>query len=85
MREITARAGREIHIGKRGENNAVCVVFDISDWQALYGAGNVQLIHQRNGDKIPYPCPVEVSGDAALWVITKTDVANPGVGRAELQ
>lgn len=85
MREITAKAGQELFIGKRGENNAVCVVFDISEWRALYGAGNVQLIHQRNGDKIPYPCVVEVSGGAALWTITKTDVGNPGVGRAELQ
>lgn len=85
MREIIAKAGQEICIGKRGENNAVCVVFDVSDWRAVYGAGNVQLIHQRNGDKTPYPCPVEVSGGAALWTITKTDVGNPGIGRAELQ
>ena len=85
MREITARAGQELAIGKRGENKAACVVFDISDWRAMYGAGTVQLIHQRNGDKIPYPCVVEMSGGAALWTITNTDVANPGVGRAELQ
>ena len=49
MREIIAGNG-EIVLGKRGEKNAVCVVFDITEWISEYGVGNVHLIYQRNGD-----------------------------------
>ena len=32
--------GCEIPIGRRGENCAVCVVFDVSKWVAIYGDGS---------------------------------------------
>lgn len=85
MREITARFGQVIELGKRGENLAACVVFDISDWKETYGEGTVQLIHQRNGDKHPYPCVVEADGDTVRWAVCAADTAVAGGGYAELQ
>lgn len=85
MREILAREAQENDLGKRGENLARCVVFDISAWQKEYGEGFVQLIHQRNGDNVPYPCAVTVDGGKAYWNVTSADVDVAGRGHCELQ
>ena len=85
MREIYAKEGAELLLGKRGENNAACVVFDISAWRSLHGYGVVTLLCQRNGDKTPYPCVVEASMTSARWIITNTETDKPGTGRVELQ
>lgn len=85
MREVYAIPGMKIFLGRCGENMASCVVFDISEWQTTYGEGTVQLIHQRNGDKTPYPCVIEQNSNVVTWCITDSDVAVAGRGRAELQ
>lgn len=85
MRKIYAKDGQMIDLGKRGENLALCVWFDIKGWDRIYGPGEVHLLHQRNGDVAPYPCVVEVLDTFVLWTITETDRAVPGIGRAELQ
>lgn len=84
MREIFAKSN-EIVLGKRGEKNAVCVMFSITDWLRDYGEGDITLIHQRNGDTYPYPCVIEREGDVIRWVITATETAKAGRGKAELQ
>lgn len=84
MREVQARLGEDIQLGRRGENLAVCVTFDVGDWAGAT-AGTVQLIHQRNGDDHPYPCAITVEGGVATWIIHEADVAVAGRGRAELQ
>lgn len=84
MREVQARLGEDIQLGRRGENLAVCVTFDVGDWPGAT-AGTVHLLHQRNGDDHPYPCAITVEGGVATWVITAADVAVAGRGRAELQ
>lgn len=84
MREVQARLGEDIQLGRRGENLAVCVTFDVSDWPGAT-SGTVQLIHQRNGDDHPYPCAITVEGGVATWVVTEADVDVAGRGRMELQ
>lgn len=85
MNEILVKSGVEIDLGKRGEHLARCIVFDISGWQKTYGEGSVHLLHQRNGDKAPYPCVVETDGPYVRWLLSETDVDVAGRGRAELQ
>lgn len=85
MNEILVKSGVEIDLGKRGEHLARCIVFDISGWQKTYGDGSVHLLHQRNGDKAPYPCVVETDGTFVRWLLSETDVDVAGRGRAELQ
>lgn len=85
MREVIARIGEKIPLGRRGENMATCVLFDISEWQNTFGEGTVQLIHQRNGDTAPYPSEVEQIGSSVRWCITGSDVDVAGAGIAELQ
>ncbi len=85
MEKIYAVEGSRISLGRRDENLARCILFDISRWEALYGEGTVQLIHQRCGDEYPYPCAITVEDGKVEWEIGVADVALVGVGRAELQ
>lgn len=65
-------------LGYQGENNCRQIVFDISDWQTQYGAGTVQLAHQRGGDDAPYPVSVTGEGNKAIWTVQSADVAVAG-------
>lgn len=85
MKEVCAEQRKVVVLGRQGEHLARCVVFDIGDWQAVYGAGTVQLLAQRSGDETPYPCPVSVEGGAVRWAVRDRDAARPGHGRLELQ
>lgn len=85
MIEIIAKEGQDLDLGKRGENLARRVTFDIGGWIKTFGEGEVHLLHQRNGDKTPYPCVVEVEKTKAYWPVTNTDVAMAGRGHAEIQ
>ena len=87
MRTIKRAAdfGCEIPIGRRGENCAVCVVFDVSKWVAIYGDGNAELLHRRPGDAAPYPCVLTRDGDTVTWTITSADTDVVGYGEAELR
>lgn len=85
MHEVRASTGRIVVLGRREENLARVVIFDISEWRQLYGEGNVQLLHQRCQDPTPYPCAITVEGRIVRWVIGAADVDVPGEGKAELQ
>lgn len=85
MNEIRASSGRIVVLGRRKENQARCVTFDILEWQKMYGEGTVQLLAQRYQDATPYPVAVTVKNGIVRWVIKEADVAVPGEGRAELQ
>nr|DAJ18271.1 MAG TPA: Nucleoid-associated protein [Siphoviridae sp. ctIkM22] len=84
MVDIYAHFGGSLAIGRRGENEARRVVFDLSAWRRHYGEGTVQLLHQRAGDESPYPCALTVEGDTAYWLIRAADVDKPGWGEAQL-
>lgn len=84
MVDIYAHFGGSLAIGRRGENEARRVVFDLSAWRRHYGEGTVQLLHQRAGDESPYPCALTVEDDTAYWLIRAADVNKPGWGEAQL-
>lgn len=84
MREVKVKSSSEIQLGRRGENLATRVIFNVGDWLSE-PSGSVQLIHQRPGDEQPYPCAITADGDTVIWDILSADVAIPGRGRAELQ
>ena len=84
MVDIYAHPGESLAIGRRGENDARRVVFDLAAWRRDYGEGTVQLLHQRAGDESPYPCALTVEGDTAYWLIRAADVSKAGWGSAQL-
>ena len=64
-----AYALEEIKLGRRGENQARKVVFDVlGKWRDGYGEGVASLIVQRNGDAQPYPVTVTEEDGALVWL-----------------
>lgn len=73
-------------LGRQGENLARQVVFDLSAWEAEYGPGTVELIHQRPVDTSPYPVAVRREDTFVLWDLTSADTAVAGsYGHCELR
>lgn len=84
MIKTYAHPGSIITLGRRGENNARQVAFDLSAWSTIYGAGTAQLIAQRAGDASPYPVSIEQTETAAVWTVNSADTAVVGDGKVEL-
>ena len=81
-----AYALEEIKLGRRGENQARKVVFDVlGKWREGYGEGVASLIVQRNGDAEPYPVTVTEEDGALVWLVSSVDTAVAGEGAAELR
>lgn len=76
----------EIKLGRRGENQARKVVFDVlGKWREGYGEGVASLIVQRNGDAQPYPVTLTEEDGALVWLVSSVDTAVAGDGAAELR
>lgn len=81
-----AYALEEIKLGRRGENQARKVIFDVlGKWREGYGEGVASLIVQRNGDAQPYPVTVTEEDGALVWLVSSVDTAVAGEGAAELR
>lgn len=81
-----AYALEEIKLGRRGENQARKVVFDVlRKWREGYGEGVASLIVQRNGDAQPYPVTLTEEDGVLVWLVSSTDTAVAGEGAAELR
>lgn len=81
-----AYALEEIKLGRRGENQARKVVFDVlGKWREGYGKGVASLIVQRNGDAQPYPVTLMEEDGALVWLVSSADTAVAGEGAAELR
>lgn len=86
MQEVKVKHSDDIiQLGRQGENLARRILFDLTNWQALYGEGVVELIYQRPGEYSVYPVAITKDGPAAIWEITDTDTTRPGVGHCELR
>lgn len=81
-----AYALEEIKLGRRGENQARKVVFDVlRKWREGYGEGVASLIVQRNGDAQPYPVTLTEEDGVLVWLVSSVDTAVAGEGAAELR
>ena len=84
MRQINASTIKPIFLGFQGENDALCVRFDVSGWADTYGTGTFSLMNLRPTETVGYPCTVTVDGNIATWVVQTADVALEGYGRCQL-
>ena len=84
MLDVTMLCG-QMCIGKQGENLARIVYFsEFEEWKNTFGEGRCELLHQRNGDAIPYPVVLDVEDGKVCWKITNADTAVVGEGKCEL-
>ena len=59
--------------------------FDFSKWIEEYGEGALVILHQRNGDDIPYEVNnVTIEDGIATWTFDEADSAIPGFGKCSL-
>ena len=73
-----------IPIGRLGEKESTMVIFDISDWNTIYGDGIFSLMCQRNGESDPYIAVIEQTETEVHWVVKDVDVGIKGYGKCEL-
>ena len=86
MKIIDANSSTVLALGRCGENLARQVVFDIKDFEYLYGVGTVEILYQRPNDAQPYPLVVQRDGTSITWNVTSTDTATPSeFGKCELR
>lgn len=79
--------GRDIPIGRKGENLARTVDFSdiIAEIKNDYGdGGKVVVLVKRPGEDEPYPAASVDDSDGLTWQPTETDTAIAGRGRAEV-
>ena len=84
--EVHAVQEEPILLGRQGEHLARRILFDISEWEAVFGPGTVRLLHQRQGDPYPYPAAVTQEPGRVLWDVKAWDTRYPcQYGKAELR
>lgn len=84
MLQIQAKENKCIDLGRRGEDSAREILFDISGWAEMYGQGEAQLIAKRERDLNTYPAKITQDNTTVSWVIKPVDNDQPGYGNCEL-
>lgn len=84
MRIVKAGLVDPIPLGKRGEQNATQVEFDLSSFIRDFGEGVPGLTVRRPGDSKEYAANLERRGDIAVWTIGGEWTATDGQGKCEL-
>lgn len=82
---VKAKPGIMIVLGKEGEHQARSVEFDLSEWRAVYGPGDVQLLVRRSGEELPYPVEITQEENRVVWTVNATELARPGMGYCKLR
>ena len=79
--------GRDIPIGRKGENLARAVDFSdiIAEIKKDYGdGGKIVVLVKRPNEDVPYPAASVDESDGLTWTPTETDTAIVGRGNAEV-
>lgn len=75
-----------INIGRRGENDALEIRFDVSEWLEEIPDAVFSLMVQRNGDMMPYNATdVKTEGGQFIWRVTAADTDIPGEGSIQIR
>ena len=86
MKTIYAKKRTVLPLGRCGENLTRQIVFDISNWESLYGVGTAELIYQRPTDERPYIMKIAQENSRIHWEITAWHTTvEDGYGKCELR
>lgn len=78
MSTITATSGQPIRVGRKLDNKAVSVSFDLSTLCTEYSPEEVKLAVKRDGDDMAYYASGwTMDGSTGTWIPTSTDLARP--------
>lgn len=84
MIRVSAKEGKCIDLGRRGEDSAREILFDITGWAELYGQGKAYLVAKRTNDKGSYDVDITQNNTTVSWVVKPVDNDQPGYGYCEL-
>lgn len=85
MREIYINKGTtSVVLGHAGENLAVRLIMDTSEWEREFPGGKLALLMERP-DGRKYTAAVESEEEQWSYSVTSGDVGVPGQGRMQLQ
>ena len=87
MRYINITVGStvsSINLGRRGENEATAVIWDVSSLIETYGSGTAVVMVKRPNDTSAYPVDAEQSDETVTWIVSSTDTYYKGIGAVEL-
>lgn len=86
MKTVYANKRTVLPLGRCGENLTRQIIFDIADWESLYGKGTVELIYQRPTDERPYIMEITREKSRIHWHITAWHTAvDTDYGKCELR
>ena len=75
----------KIPLGHQGENEARCLVWDLTDYIESFGTGSVQVkVTQPKTKQVYLAEHVTMVGNQAKWTLTNVDTAQAGTGLVEL-
>jgi glycerophosphoryl diester phosphodiesterase len=78
MSTITATSGQPIRVGRKLDNKAVSIVFDLTALCTEYSTEEVKLAIKRDGDDMSYYASGwTMDGSTGTWIPTSTDLARP--------
>ena len=72
-------------LGHSGENAAVQVRFQLSEFRKEFPNGTPSLFVKRPGDALAYPVVLHIDGEYAYWTVTNSDCEKAGYLDCELQ
>lgn len=85
--DIEVIKGKEIPIGRLGENGARTIHFHVGNVLREFPDASFTILHQRPGDASAYPVNssyVELEDTILKWTIQSGDLATEGIGYCEL-
>lgn len=78
MSTITATSGQPIRVGRKLDNKAVSVIFDLTALCTEYSPEEVKLAVKRDGDDMSYYASGwTMDGSTGTWIPTSVDLAKP--------
>ena len=81
--------GIRIVLGRQGENFAEQVVFDVTEWQSIYGTDNAECVlfvkRPKELEEDIYTAVTIQEGNKIIWPITSYETELVGTGACELQ
>ena len=72
-----------LQIGKRGENRALAILIDVTDWLSVWPGGKIYGYIRAPSGHVQ-STGVTVQGGVAQWIITRAETAEAGIGKLEL-
>lgn len=92
MRTVTVTPGEMIPLGHQYDNDATTVIFPssiINEFIDRFGSsGTFGIWYRRSGDTLGYPIGnplVQFSANRITWLLTETELANPGASQIQLR